>query len=237
MIELFSEIAEVVVLLVLFSTLLIGSYSDIKKREVDRILFLPLMVLALLVNVLLFKLYAISLFSSVLFLCLFFSYNTKLYALITASTIVLGLVAIFIFEPSQMITWSLESLFSLLVLGEILFGVGDIKAIVSVIFSTIFLPFNLLRDSVLIPFSFVFTINLGLVSVAAMFWGFYSLYKLSGTIGMRASAENIKDINPVIFHTFEYRENKYIRYNIPFIEFILFATIITFIGVKFQVPF
>lgn len=227
---------ELAVSLLLILTLIYGSLWDVKKREISSYLFIPVIVLALITGLILHGFFVISILSVIIFSLQFLAYDRRKYIIAIVPVIVIGSVALYYLEPGMLIPWGFEALFSLMVIGEVLFGVGDVKAIIAILFSTVPFSFALFGGDLLLPFSFMFFINLGIVSIIATFYGIYATGKATGTYGLSGTVEKGKDVDAVRFYTWDMGDRLKLRYKIPFVEFILFATLATLIVLKFNLP-
>lgn len=227
---------ELAVISLLIVTLIYGSLWDVKKREISSYLFIPVIVLALITGLILHGFVVISILSVIIFSLQFLAYDRKKYVIAIVPVIVIGSVALYYLEPGMLIPWGFEALFSLMVIGEVLFGVGDVKAIIAILFSTVPFSFALFGGDLLLPFSFMFFINLGIVSIIATFYGIYATGKATGTYGLSGTVKKGTDVDPVRFYTWDMGDRLKLRYKIPFVEFILFATLATLIVLKFNLP-
>lgn len=227
---------EFAVIVLLISTLIYGSLCDIRKREISSYLFIPVIILALITSLILHRYIIISIMSVILFSVQFLAFDRKKYTLVIIPVILIGSVVIYYMELGMIIPWGFEVLFSLMVIGEVLFGVGDIKAIITVLFSTTPFIFALFGGDLLLPISFMFMINLGIASIAATFYAIYATGKATGTYGISGTVKKGTDVDPVRFYSWDIGDRVKIRYKIPFIEFIFFATLATLIVFKLNLP-
>ncbi len=229
-------IFELVVLSALVVSLIYGTIGDIKSREISSYLFAPVVILSAISALVFHGYIVISILSVLLFLVQFLAFDRKKYVVAVIPLIILGSVFLFYFEFAMILPWVFEVLFALMVIGEILFGVGDIKAILSVIFATIPFSFILFGGELIIPVSFMFMINLGVVSAVAAIYGLYRTAAVTGKYGLTVETSDKINVDKVKFYVWNLNGKIRVRYKIPFIEFILVATLVTLAVLKFNLP-
>lgn len=154
-------------LLVAMLTLMVGVTNDLKEREVNSYLFVPLFLVSLV-------LYAAFNFgpvflgiSSAFFLLTFFNLKPLPYGVAGVMLFVIG----FIFGPTEYLMYFMV-LFVMYIIGtgEKYYGIGDIKAFLSISFASISpLPFlvGTAQSPIasLIPFNFMLLVNTAIMSV------------------------------------------------------------------------
>ncbi len=227
-----NEILSTLLYLIIIVSLIIASYYDIKKRRIWYLIFVPALIVSLIINVLFFRIELFSVLSIVLFGLLFLATKTRLFITLSALIAIAGSALILLKEPALIVPWVIEIIFANMVIGEVLFGVGDIKALVLIIFSTANFYLTISYSIIRLPFSIIFFLNLGFSSVIAMIFSLYYTYMKTGKFSYRARVNNNKDISKIKFRKVTIGDSEYVSYNIPFMVFITIAFILTVISVS-----
>ncbi len=191
-----------VVMGIAIATLFIGSFEDIKSREVDRFLFIPLVLVG---SIGMFfeqaspslAILPVILFPVVLFFSLFIKFVPWFYALVGIATFA---VFLYISPPGYFLDLAVILLIYLLGLGEKFFGAGDIKAMLAICtgFASPFI-YDFVKPTFaqsIFPFDFGFLFT---VSIVSMFSVFYVL-----VMNMRGG----QHVNAASFFSFGYDEDK-----------------------------
>ncbi len=205
-------------------TLIYASFRDHKKRSVPFILFIPAMAVAAIVSVLEGQL-IIALFAIILFLIVFIDADSTVYLAGVSIISVAGFAVMSaLADFSGMITWIFMIMMAFMGYREILFGKGDIKGLIAIMFSLniLYIPIS---PYVQIPVSMLFFMNTGMSSAFAFSWAMYIMKRTTGSMGMMAPYSG--DIDTVKFRKFERKGKTMVSYNIPFIIFISMAYFIT----------
>lgn len=149
------------------ATLCIGSYEDIKSREVDRFLFIPLVLVG---SIGMFfdqgspslVMLPVILFPVALFFSLFVKFVPWFYALIG---VLFFAVFLYISPPGYFLELAVILLIYLLGMGEKFFGAGDIKAMLAIC-TGFFSPFiydfvkpTFVQSIIPFDFGFLFTVS------------------------------------------------------------------------------
>ncbi len=227
-----NEILSTLLYLIIIVSLIIASYYDIKKRRIWYLIFVPALIVSLIINVLFFRIELFSVLSIVLFGLLFLATKTRLFITLSALIAIAGSALILLKEPALIVPWVIEIIFANMVIGEVLFGVGDIKALVLIIFSTANFYLTISHSIIRLPFSIIFFLNLGFSSVIAMIFSLYYTYMKTGKFSYHARVNNNNDISKIKFRKVTIGDSEYVSYNIPFMVFITIAFILTVISVS-----
>ena len=219
----------------LTASLLIASYYDIKKRRIWYLIFVPAFAISLLINVIFYNIVVFSILSLLLFSLLFFATNTRVFIAGSSAISAVGAILIFYMEPDLLMPWIVEIVFANMVIGEFLFGVGDIKALILVIFSTAPFYLSLPYSIISLPFSILFFLNLGFSSIAATIYSLYYTYMKTGTFSYRAKVKDKDKFSEIAFKSYKRNGNTYVTYNIPFTLFITIAFILTSLSVYLSI--
>ena len=114
-------------------------------------------------------------------------------------------------------------------------GVGDIKALVLIIFSTANFYLTISHSIIRLPFSIIFFLNLGFSSVIAMIFSLYYTYMKTGKFSYRAGVNDTINLSDIEFRRITIKGNEYVSYNIPFMVFITIAFMLTVLSVSLSV--
>lgn len=223
-----SDVLQYAVIAVSIASLAYGGFTDVKTRTVKAFLFIPLAFLGVIYN---FTISAPSMFivlGIVTFLLTFLEPDTYAYLIIGA---VIFAISVFSFVMVGFY-WGFELIVIAIVyvLGfqERLFGIGDIKAIIAIVFSsTIYSPLVGLVVGNRIDYTIVPT-GLSLltdISFFAVLFVFYAIYLLSkhGTARVNGQPmamkydEKLEGKNPHAYRRQEKHGISYLIYKIPFI--------------------
>ena len=209
------------------ASLLYGSYTDVKKRTVKALLFVPLMALGAAMNILLHAPYLFLALGVLIFLFTFLEPDTYAYGFIAAIFIVVSAASIFLYG----FYWGFQLLVISVVYAmgftERLFGIGDIKGIIAVMFaSAIYSP---LAGAVLyghfayvgFPTSLSILVDVAIFSVIFLAYAVY-LSRKHGAVAVRGEPLAIKynselaGRNAQAYKAGERDGVKYMAYRIPF---------------------
>lgn len=235
------------IIAIALASMLYGSYTDIRSRTVKSVLFIPLAISGLIFN---YSIYAPWLFIIIGISAFFLSflepdtYAYVIFGVILLALSVLSFVLIGIYWGYQL---AIISIVFLLGFQEKLFGIGDIKAIIAVIYaSPLYSPIveSLLHNSLILdnfPTSFAILTD---ISVFAVIFVIYAIVMLArrGKAGIPGQPMAIKydsaleSRNPAAFRVMEKNGVKFLLYRIPFIVpiflgYLLFAIIGSFMFV------
>ncbi len=205
-------------------TMIYASFRDHKTRSVPFLLFFPGMAVSVAVSVLTGQL-ILSMFASILFFIIFLDADSIIYLAGVSIISVTGFIIMSIYSDfSGMVTWLFMIMLAFMGYREILFGKGDIKGIITIMFSLNMLYITI-SPYVQIPVSMLFFMNTGISSAVAFIWAMYCMKRTAGSIGFMAPYSG--DIDPVKFRKFERRGKTMVSYNIPFMIFITIAYFFT----------
>lgn len=213
-------------------TLIIASFYDHKKRSIWYLLFVPVFIAAAFINVYFYGFIIFTLFSVLLFLCLFTATSTRFYVAAYGITASVGTMFIIFSNSYSLIPWMVEVIFSGMVIGERLFGVGDIKAILAVIFSLAPEYETFSYSTVHIPSSIIFFLNLGITSVCALIFSLFYTFMVTGVFSYSAEVGESDHVDTDRFRIFYHHDKRYVSYKIPFTIFITGAFFITLVSLK-----
>lgn len=230
-----NEILSSLLYFILILSLVISSYYDLKKRRIWYLIFVPAFLISIIINVIFFKIELFSVLSTMMFALLFFATKTRLFATLSIIISIAGSAMIILWEPDLIIPWIIEIIFANMVIGEVLFGVGDIKGLVLIIFSTANFYFTVSYSLIRLPFSIIFFLNLGLSSVVALVFSLYYTYMKTGNFSYRAGVNDTINLSDIEFRRITIKGNEYVSYNIPFMVFITIAFMLTVLSVSLSV--
>lgn len=226
--EPFLILIDEVVMGIAVATLFIGSYEDIKSREVDRFLFIPLVLVG---SIGMFfdqaspslDIIPVILFPVALFFSLFVKFVPWFYALIG-----IAFFAIFLyFSPSgYFLDLAVILLIYLLGLGERFFGTGDIKAMLAICtgFSSPFI-YDFVKPTFaqsIFPFDFGFLFTLSIVSMFSVFYVLAMNFRSGQHLGVQSffsfgyDEDKLKK-NPERYSVREFKGKQIMVYRLPFI--------------------
>ena len=229
------------VIAVAIVSLFYGSYTDVRNRTVKSLLFLPLALSGFGANYFLHvpTLY-LYLGIAIFFLFFFFKQKTA-YEIVGAAFFVVAIIVLYLVGFYWGFQLLIIAIIFLLGFQERLFGIGDIKAIVAIMYaSSFYSPFvsSLVGgryDYGVIPTSLTLLVDISIFAVAFLV---YALYLLSrhGTVNIAGQPMAIRydaelaGKNPAAYRMGEKDGTRYLVYRIPFIVpitlgYILFLTI------------
>lgn len=227
------------VLLVAVVTLAYGSYTDIRKRKVKSLLFVPLFGIAVAQNYFLHLSIWFIVFSLVIYFFTFLETDTYAYLILGLAFVIGSFISLLygFFWGFQLFVMSIVFLLGF---QERLFGIGDIKAIVVLMFATPFYP-QLIQY--IFPFSFPYPLlpsSLSLLADICIFAVLFVIYAVvmifrNGIINVPGQPmalkydESLEKKNPAAFQKHERDGTEYMVYRIPFIVpitlgYVLFIT-------------
>ncbi len=208
-------------------SLIYGSYTDIKKRTVKALLFVPLMIMGLAMNILLHAPYLFIISGIIIFLFTFIAPDTYGYGFLAVIFIVVSIMAIY-FSGFH---WGFQLLVISVVYAmgftERFFGIGDIKGIIALMFaSSLYTP---VAESVLygnfayveIPTSLSLLVDIAIFSVLFLLYAFYLVSRhdsvsVKGEFLAIKYDENLAQKNPEAYRISEKDGIRYMIYRIPF---------------------
>ncbi len=217
-----------VVLGIGIASLAIGTFEDIKNREIDKFLFIPLVLVGAVGTYfnqsgMSFGLLAVILLPVVLFFTLFVRFVPWVYALIGVASFAVA----FYFAPAG---YFLELVVILLIylmgIGERFFGTGDIKAMLAICtgFYTPYI-YNYVKPTYIqgiFPFDFSFLFTVSVVSIFSIFYvlavNIYKGQKISiySLFSFGYNEDDLKK-NPNKYMARQIGGHKVMVYGIPFI--------------------
>lgn len=221
-------------------SLVYGSYTDVTRRTVKALLFVPLVISAIVESYVFgFSLFYI-LIGSLMFLFTFLDPDTYAYLVFGAFFIIVSFLSMFISGLSLGFHMLVMSIVFLLGFQERLFGIGDIKAIIALMFASPFyiqLIYYVIPQQVVYP---AYPTALALLTDICIFAVLFVVYavviayrhgvvRVSGrSLAMRYS-EELEKKNPAAYRTHEKNGIRYMVYRIPFVVpitlgYILFIT-------------
>ena len=206
-----------------FCTMIYGSYTDHRKRSVNFLLFIPLIAVTTLVMILQGQ-WIFVILSVILFLSLFLDSSEMLHFFAVAAISVIGVLVLLTYSSFELLlSWIFMIIFAFMGFREILFGKGDIKAAVSIIYSMALLSVYA-GHLISIPLPFLFFLNLGIASSLAFSWAMFYIWKVTGKFGFAVKFSG--KVDEVKFRTMGENGN-IVAYNIPFLIAISIAYFIT----------
>lgn len=219
----FLEITRYAVIAIAVASLAYGSCSDLRKRTVSSFLFVPLMVAGIIVNILsgsaLFFLVA----GAIMMFLSFLQAETWAYLFTGIALFIASLVAIQITGFYYGYEMLIMSVVYLIGFQERLFGSGDIKAIVSVMYAFP-LAYSIIQarpDSIygIVPPALIILVG---ISIFSLVWAIYGIMLTGGSrkfgaglFRMKYDAAIIKR-KPQAFSTGEKNGVTYMTYRVPF---------------------
>lgn len=220
------------IIAVALASFIYGSYTDVRKRTVKSLLFVPLMILGIAMNILLHAPYLFLGLGILIYLFSFLEPDTYAYGFLAAIFIVVSVAAVYV----NGFYWGFQLLVISVVFAmgftERLFGIGDIKGIIAAMFaSTLYSPVaaralygSYVYDQV--PTSLAILVDIAIFSVIFLLYAVY-LGVRHGSISVRGEPLAIKyssDLerkNPEAYKVGEREGKKYMAYRIPFMVAIL----------------
>ncbi|BAB60506.1 hypothetical protein [Thermoplasma volcanium GSS1] len=202
--------------------LIFGSHSDVKKRSINSFTFLPIFILALAFYIL-DKDVVMSIVTILSTVAVFIKPNIYVYIVLPLIIIGIGF-----FDTINLLTILIVGMFLLTGFGELLFGIGDIKGIVSVVLLFSSIP----RFNNYIPFSIVFVFFIAVASGGALLY-FVVYARLNG---LKLRGLNVLyDEHEYLRNTIKYQlkdtnSGKVMIYRVPFLVPILVSTVLSLIA-------
>ncbi len=213
---------------VAFASLAYGSYTDIRNRTVKALLFLPLMVVAAIQDYFLLVPMIYLVAGILIFFFSFLAPDTYAYEIIGVVFLAVSLFDIFFsgfYWGFQLLAMSM-----VFILGfrEMMFGIGDIKAILALMFASPFYSpfvatvFQGRIDYSVLPTSLALLTDISVFAVVFVFFAIIKVYR-HGTenipgqpLAMRYSSE-LEAKKPAAYRKMEKNGTRYMLYRIPFI--------------------
>ena len=225
-------ILEYAVIAVATASLIYGSYTDVKRRTVKALLFVPLMAIGVTINFILHAPVMFTGFGVAIFLFTFLEPDTYAYAILAA--IFMAVSITFVFLIGFYWGFQLLAISVVFALGftERLFGIGDIKGIIAIMFSSpLYSP---AAETVLfghlayveVPTSLSIMVDVAIFSVIFLLYAVYLANK-HGTVSIKGEPLAIRfnvelaDRYPEAFKVGEKEGTKFMTYRIPFMVAIL----------------
>ena len=218
------------------ASLIYGAYTDVKRRTVKALLFVPLMALGVSINFILNIPIVFTALGVAIFLFTFLEPDTYAYAILSAGFIVISVA--FVFLVGFYWGFQLLAISVVYALGftERLFGIGDIKGIIAIMFSSpLYSPAaeTILFGHVtfvVIPTSLSIMVDVAIFSVMFILYTVY-LARKHGTVSIKGEPlairfnEELAQRNPEVYKVGERDGTKYMIYRIPFMVAILLGYI------------
>lgn len=232
-------IVSAIVFIIAVITLFFAARQDLKSREIDRFVFIPLVMVGAGASFFNGNPYAVILYPVFLFATLFFRLPIWLYILVGGASTVL---AVFLSPTGYLLYFVILLAIYLLGTGEKYFGIGDIKAMIAL---TLGFNYPLIYDLVapsymqsLLPFDFSFLFTVAIVSLG------YSLYVTLTESRGRTDGKPLSPYipydeekyhkNPVKYEIRERQGDKVMIYQIPtLVPIFIGFLIVSFLGVWF----
>ena len=218
-------------------SLSIAAIQDIRSREIDKFIFIPLLLVGLLGGVFNGVPLPLLIFPTVLFISLFVKFVPWIYTVIGISSLVLSF---YFSPPGYFLEIFVVFIIYMMGIGEKLFGYGDIKALLALSVSFYSPVIYSIRTPTYIesifPFDFSLLFTLSVVSLLSVIYillvSFLSGDKISlySLFSFNYDEEKFKK-NPGKYRIREIGGKKVMVYGIPFIVPILISFIIvSFLG-------
>ncbi len=229
------------VIAVSIGSLAYGSYTDVKKRTVKALLFAPLVVLAAFQDYLFTVPMVYLIIGILIFFFTFLAPDTYAYELIAAIFVVLSVVVLFMsgfYWGFQLIVMSM-----VFVLGfrERMFGIGDIKAILALMFASPFYSpivatvYQGSKDYTILPTSLALLTDVSIFAVIFVAYAIVRVYR-HGTVDIQGQpmamrySDEVMAKKPAAYRKLEKDGIQYMLYRIPFIVpialgYLLFITV------------
>ncbi len=192
------------------ATLVLAAYEDIKSREIDKFMFVPLVLVGSLGSFFDGMPLPAILFPAVLFASLFVRFVPWLYALIGIAAFA---ITFYLSPQGYFLELVVVAIIYFLGMGEKLFGIGDIKAMIaiSLSFSSPFI-YNFIHPSYvqsLFPFDFSFLFSVSILSLV------YIIYMLASNV-KRGEKVSLLSLFSFRYSKEEFEKNpeKYTRKNV-----------------------
>ncbi|MEM0156638.1 MAG: hypothetical protein QXN26_01050 [Thermoplasmataceae archaeon] len=217
------EITRYAVIAIALASLAYGSYSDLRTRTVSSLLFVPLMAAGIIINVESGSITFFVLAGALMMVLAFLKADTGAY--IFAGTVFL-IISIVMMEISGFyygFELLIMSLVYLMGFNEMLFGAGDIKAIVSLMyaFSQAFTLVQVRPDIIygIVPPALIMLVG---ISIFSLVWAIYGIIltggsRKSGTGLFRMKYDAaLAQRKPQAFSLGERGDISYMTYRVPF---------------------
>lgn len=213
-------------------SLIYGSYTDIRKRTVKALLFVPLVILGLAMNIFLHAPYMFIVSGALIFLFSFLEPDTYGYGFMGVIFMVVSIVTIYLYGFHWGFQLLIISVVYLTGFTERFFGVGDIKGIIAVMFaSSLYTPVTgtLLSGNfayVQIPTSLALLVDIAIFSVIFLVYAVYlagkhgSVHIKGETLAIEYNSD-LAEKNPDAYRISEKDGVRYMIYRIPFMVAIL----------------
>ncbi len=224
------------IIVVAIASLLYGSYTDVKRRTVKALLFVPLMLLGIAINLVLHAPYIFIVWGSLIFVVSFLDPETYAYGIMAAIFIAVSAFTMFLVGYFWGFQLLIISVVYAMGFTERLFGIGDIKGIIAVMFaSTLYTP---LADSVLyghfayvdFPTSLSILVDTAIFSILFLAYAMY-LSRKHGAVAVKGEPFAIRydsglaGRNEQAYKIGEKDGVRYMAYRIPFMVAILLGYI------------
>ncbi|MCL4345300.1 MAG: hypothetical protein M1375_03880 [Candidatus Thermoplasmatota archaeon] len=215
-------------------TFAFASIQDHRKRSVHFLIFMPFMIVVNVFLLLTSSNHVLLLLADILWAVLFLNPEKWTFPLPVALIFGTGVI-IFYHSPDDAINWIVMGLFAFMGTGEKLFGIGDIKGMVSVALSlsAFYLTYGTYYI-ITIPENLFLVINLGITSSAALVWAMIYTSRTTGRMGYFVRFDG--DVDKVKFREIQRNGSRLVSYRVPFMEFIMAAYILTVISWAVGIP-
>lgn len=215
-------------------TFLFASFQDHKKRRVNFLIFLPLMIVINAIYIVLSLNNELLVLGDILWGLMFLNPEKWIFPLPVALVFGVGII-LFLHSTENAINWLVMGLFAFLGIREKLFGIGDIKGMIalSLSLSPLYISYGTYYI-IDIPENILFVINLGITSSFALVWAMIYTRRITGRMGYFVKYKG--DVDQIKFREVERNGTRYVSYRVPFMEFILAAYIITIISLMAGFP-
>ncbi|MEM0157983.1 MAG: hypothetical protein QXV22_00875 [Thermoplasmataceae archaeon] len=218
-------------------SLSVGVYTDVKSREINSLLFIPLLVAAVAYNIYIgFSILYVAL-ETAIFLSLFLVPDSLAFIALGIIYLVLSAVLSIAVSPYMGFQSLISSLIYIMGYRERLFGIGDIKAIISTLFATPFLesaiPGTLFLSYLPVSIQYLFAISVSsMVFIAA---ASFVLKRNASAFGLGGSfvIEHDERFQAAVknkYAVIERSGKKFLSYRIPFMVPILAGYILLIFG-------
>ncbi len=219
----FLEIIRYAVIVIAIASLAYGSYSDLRTRTVSSFLFVPLMVAGIVVNIQLDSAIFFLIAGAIMMFLSFLRADTWAYLLTGIALFAASLVAMEISGFYYGYEMLIMSVVYLIGFQERLFGSGDIKAIVSVMYAFP-LAYSIIQvrpDIVygIVPPALIMLVGISIFSLA---WAVYGIILTggdrkfgTGLFRMKYDSDLVRR-KPNAFSTGEKNGVRYMTYRVPF---------------------
>ncbi|MGP6239819.1 hypothetical protein ACNF40_05330 [Cuniculiplasma sp. SKW4] len=215
-------------------TFIFASFQDHRKRRVNFLTFLPLMIVINVIYIALSLNTEMLVLGDILWGIMFLDPEKWIFPLPVALVFGVGTV-LFLHSTENLINWMIIGLFAFLGIREKLFGIGDIKGMIalSLSLSSLYISYGTYYI-IDIPENILFVINLGITSSFALVWAMIYTRKITGKMGYFVKYQG--NVDQIKFREVERNGSRLVSYRVPFMEFILAAYIITLISLMVGFP-